>query len=296
MAAWHWNPTGTWSDAAHQAATSPAAANSKPPIRYILSYALPHRGFANERCRPVERVQISSTGKAIPISPANSPANPIRCTRNGIIVDLQSEKQINAGAHPVGLALCKNFFKFEYWGGHRNALDFDGGPKGEWKVFQTPAKSRMEKWNSNTRSRRQARLHPLRPPLDVRNPQTPDDEHDATDVRNCVGYAIQKIEVGAWTRQRISFRLQNPRRNPPTPTQPRPSTPGFNRRRPRRRRLPAHWLRPLLHQRHHQQSARDDSRHHGSTARRTMPPPQIAYIEKRGYPIGYIEMGEEPDR
>ena len=30
-------------------------------------------------------------------------------------------------------------------------------------------------------------------------------------------------------------------------------------------------------------------------AHRKIPPPQIAYIEKRGYPVRYVEMGEEPD-
>src|SRR5262249_11295774 len=82
MAAWHWNPAGTWSDATHQSAYFTGSTELKVPIRYILSYALPHRGFATSGDRPVQG-RIFSIGKAIPISPANSPANRTRFIPNG---------------------------------------------------------------------------------------------------------------------------------------------------------------------------------------------------------------------
>ena len=46
MAAWHWNAEGTWSDAAHRSGYFTGSTELKEPIRYILAYALPHRGFA----------------------------------------------------------------------------------------------------------------------------------------------------------------------------------------------------------------------------------------------------------
>ena len=82
MAAWHWNENGTWSDAAHQSGYFTGSTELKEPIRYILSYALPHRGFATSGDRPVQG-PILATGKAIRISPANSPAKVMRYIRNG---------------------------------------------------------------------------------------------------------------------------------------------------------------------------------------------------------------------
>src|SRR5205807_10661788 len=43
MAAWHWTENGNWSDAAHKSGYFTGSTELKEPIRYILSYALPHR-------------------------------------------------------------------------------------------------------------------------------------------------------------------------------------------------------------------------------------------------------------
>ena len=53
MAAWHWTENGTWSDAAHRRGYFTGSTDLKEPIRYILAYALPHRGFATSADRPV---------------------------------------------------------------------------------------------------------------------------------------------------------------------------------------------------------------------------------------------------
>src|SRR5437016_1476687 len=52
-----------------------------------------------------------------------------------VIVDLQSDKQINAARIQWASPFAKTY-QVEYWVG-TNALDFDGGPKGEWKVFHS---------------------------------------------------------------------------------------------------------------------------------------------------------------
>src|SRR5882672_12164927 len=45
MAAWHWTENGTWSDAAHRSGYFTSSSELKEPLRYILQYSLPHRGF-----------------------------------------------------------------------------------------------------------------------------------------------------------------------------------------------------------------------------------------------------------
>src|SRR5215470_8053416 len=54
MAAWHWTENGTWSDPAHKSGYFTGSAELKEPLRYILAYALPHRGFSTSGDRPVQ--------------------------------------------------------------------------------------------------------------------------------------------------------------------------------------------------------------------------------------------------
>ena len=42
--AWHWNPSGTWSDAAHQSGYFTGSSELKDFIRHSYGYPLPHRG------------------------------------------------------------------------------------------------------------------------------------------------------------------------------------------------------------------------------------------------------------
>src|SRR5712664_4374364 len=59
MAAWHWTENGTWSDAAHRSGYFTGSTDLKEPIRYILAYALPHRGFSTSGDRPIEGPNLS---------------------------------------------------------------------------------------------------------------------------------------------------------------------------------------------------------------------------------------------
>src|SRR5215472_3279190 len=53
MAAWHWTENGTWSDPAHKSGYFTGSTELKEPVRYILSYALTHRGFSTSGDRPL---------------------------------------------------------------------------------------------------------------------------------------------------------------------------------------------------------------------------------------------------
>src|SRR5689334_25156005 len=46
MTAWHWTENGAWSDAAHKSGYFTASSELKEPLKYILQYSLPHRGFS----------------------------------------------------------------------------------------------------------------------------------------------------------------------------------------------------------------------------------------------------------
>jgi len=120
-------------------------------------------------------------------------------------------------------------------------------------------------------------------------------EHGSEDVRNCVGYAIQEISPGTISPQGAFAEVEK------SPTEPATT-----------------YCASSIDPWHSAEDVRDDGfyQHSGfdtfftSGITNSLPAmipvtmlygtpddaaAQIAYIEKRGYPIGYIEMGEEPD-
>src|SRR5438034_2920299 len=150
MAAWHWNPNGSWSDAAHQSGYFTGSTELKTPIRYILSYALPHRGFATSGDRPVQGPNLLYW-KSNPYLTSKFTGESDALHPQWVIVDLQSDKQINAARIQWASPFAKTY-QVEYWVG-TNALDFDGGPKGEWKVFHSgKIENRSEEHTSELQS------------------------------------------------------------------------------------------------------------------------------------------------
>ena len=291
MAAWHWNPNGSWSDAAHQGGYFTGSTELKNPIRYILSYALPHRGFATSGDRPVQGPNLLYW-KSNPYLTSKFTGESDALHPQWVIVDLQSEKQISAARILWASPFAKTY-QVEYWVG-TDALDFDKGPNGEWKVFTSgkmqsaPGGTQVLQLSDSPVSTRYVRIL-------MSESSNTCDEHDPNDTRNCVGYAIQQIELGS-TDVRGKF----------SPA-PRDSA-------ERAITYTASSIDPW----HSAEDARDggDYQHTGfdlfftSGLTNNLPAmipvtmlygtpddaaAQIGYIEKRGYPISYIEMGEEPD-
>ena len=291
MAAWHWNPNGSWSDAAHQSGYFTGSTELKTPIRYILSYALPHRGFATSGDRPVQGPDLLYW-KSNPYLTSKFTGESDVLHPQWVIVDLQSDKQINAARIQWASPFAKTY-QVEYWVG-TNALDFDGGPKGEWKVFHS---GKIENAQGGTQILKLADTPISSRYVRIMMSESSNtcDEHDPSDIRNCVGYAVQQIELG-------SSDASGKFASAPKGSGERPTT------------YSASSIDPW----HSAEDVRDggDYQHTGfdlfftSGMTNNLPAMipvtllygtpedaagQIAYIEKRGYPISFIEMGEEPD-
>ena len=291
MAAWRWNPNGSWSDAAHQSGYFTGSTELKTPIRYILSYALPHRGFATSGDRPVQGPDLLYW-KSNPYLTSKFTGESDVLHPQWVIVDLQSDKQINAARIQWASPFAKTY-QVEYWVG-TNALDFDGGPKGEWKVFHS---GKIENAQGGTQILKLADTPISSRYVRIMMSESSNtcDEHDPSDIRNCVGYAVQQIELG-------SSDASGKFASAPKGSGERPTT------------YSASSIDPW----HSAEDVRDggDYQHTGfdlfftSGMTNNLPAMipvtllygtpedaagQIAYIEKRGYPISFIEMGEEPD-
>ncbi len=293
MAAWHWTENGTWSDAAHRSGYFTGSTDLKEPIRYILAYALPHRGFATSGDRPVAGPNLTYW-KSNPYLTSKFTGESDTLHPQWVVVDLQAEKPVNA-VRIVWANPYATIYEVEYWVG-TGALDFDGGPKGEWKVFPSGALKHAPGGTV------MVKLTDAPPPVATRylrilmtESSGTCDEHGAEDVRNCVGYAIQQIAAGTLNASGAFVAVTK------TPDQKLTTYAVSSID-------PWHSEDDVNASGSYQHTGFDLFFTSGLTNNLPAMIPvtmlygtpddaaaQIAYIERRGYPIGYIEMGEEPD-
>ena len=291
MAAWHWTENGTWSDAAHRSGYFTGSTDLKEPIRYILAYALPHRGFATSGDRPIQGPNLTYW-KSNPYLTSKFTGESDALHPQWVVVDLQAEKPVSA----IRIAWASPYatsYQVEYWVG-TNALDFDGGPKGEWMVFPSGAlKNAQGGTVTLTVTDAPASTRFVR--ILMTESSNTCDEHGPGDVRNCVGYAIQLIEAGTLDATGAFVEVT---------------------KQPDERRTtyavssidPWHAAGDVDDGGAYQHTGFDLFFTSGLTNNLPAMIPvtmlygtpddaaaQIAYIERRGYAIGYIEMGEEPD-
>ena len=292
MAAWHWNDNGAWSDAANHSGYFTGSVELKDPIRYILSYPLPHRGFATSGDRPVPGAN-HTYWKSNPYLTSKFTGESDSLHPQWVVVDLKAGKPVSTvqivWANPYATS-----YQVQYWVG-TGALDFDEGPKGEWKTFPSgdlrnaTGGAVVLKFNGSPVTARYLRI------LMTASSNTCD-LHGSTDVRNCVGYAIQEIHAGAVDASGAFVDAAQGATGRNAPSYVASSIDPWHAAADRNttgsyqhtgfdlfftsgltNNLPAMIPVTLLY------GTPDDAA------------AQIAYIEKRGYPLSYIEMGEEPD-
>jgi hypothetical protein len=289
MAAWHWTENGEWSDAAHKSGYFTGSPELKEPLRYILSYALPHRGFSTSGDRPIEGPNLSYW-KSNPYLTSKFTGESDAAHPQWVVTDLRSEKPVNA----VRIAWADPYaatYRVEYWAG-KNALDFDDGPDGEWKLFPSGAQKHAKggtvvlKVSGAPVTTRYVRIW-------MTESSNTCDLHGSGDVRNCVGYAIERLEPGCVD---ANGAFTGPAPPNPSPTYASSSID------------PWHSAADANTSGGGQHSGFDLFFTSGLTNNLPALVPvtmlygtpddaaaEIAYLEKRGYPIAGIEMGEEPD-
>ena len=291
MAAWHWNANGRWSDPAHQSGYFTGSTEFKEPIRYILAYALPHRGFATSGDRPLAGPNLTYW-KSNPYLTSKFTGESDSLHPQWVVVDLQTEKAVNA----IRIAWASPYatkYQVEYWAG-TDALNFDAGPKGEWKVFPTGA-YHDAKGATLTLKLRDAPVSARYFRVLMTQSSNTCDEHGADDIRNCVGYAIQQIQMGTINAHGAFVAI-------PSDADEKRTTYCVSSI------DPWHSADDVNDSGGYQHTGFDLLFTSGITNNLPAMVPvtmlygtpedaaaQIAYIKTRGYNVGYIEMGEEPD-
>ncbi len=292
MAAWHWTENGTWSDPAHKSGYFTGSTDLKDPTRYILAYALPHRGFSTSGDRPIQAPNLSYW-KSNPYLTSKFTGESDALHPQWVILDLRAPQPVSAvqivWADPFAVT-----YQVEYWDG-KYALDFDRGPEGSWKTFPNGS-LKNAKGGAVT-------LKLSDPPVTTQyirvlmtESSNTCDLHGSSDIRNCVGYAIQEIHAGSIDAAGSFIDVKKDAAGKDQPTYCSSSID------------PWHSADDVNATGNYQHTGFDLFFTSGITNNLPAMIPvtmlygtpddsaaQIAYIEKRGYPIAYIEMGEEPD-
>jgi hypothetical protein len=291
MAAWHWNATGKWSDPAHQRGYFTGSDDLGEPIRYILSYALPHRGFSTSGDAPLQGPNLSYW-KSNPYLTSKFTGESDALHPQWVVADLQSEKPVNA----ISIAWRDPFaisYQVEYWVG-TDALDFDAGPKGEWKVFPAGAVRKSSGGNITLKlGETPVPTRYVRVLMSVSSNTC--DGHGPDDARNCAGYAMESLRAGTVDANGAFADVQKTVNEKPTIYESSSIDPW-------------HSAGDVNATGNYQHTGFDLLFTSGLTHQLPAMVPvtmlygtpedaaaQVSYIEKRKYPLAYVEMGEEPD-
>jgi len=289
--AWHWNPKGTWS-AAGEKGYFVGDANPTEFIRHSFGYPLPHAGYSQPDGRGYSRLTDGDTNtywKSNPYLTKAYTGEDDSLHPQWVIVDLATSQQISA----IRIAWADPYAKkylVQYWTGLN---PIEEAAKGSWVTFPGG--------NVSDGKGGDATLQLSRTPLPVRwvriwmtESSATCDTHGPDDRRNCLGYAIKELYLGTTS---ADGRLHDVVRHTSDRAQSNTYCSSVD---------PWHESTVVNHQ--GDQVGFDLFYTSGIT--RGLPAmipvamlydtpenaaAEIQYIEKRGYPISYIEMGEEPD-
>lgn len=294
--AWHWNSEGTWSDPSGQGYFT-GSPNPTQELRHSYGYALPHRGTTrNARGGGLYYSRLTDGDEtsywksnpylAKPFTGDEDSAHP-----QWVLIDLGSMQPVNAIRIVWAQPYATNY-TVQFWtGGETNPRQ---ATSGLWQSF--PA-GRITGGHGGTATLSLTRFQV--PTRYVRVFMTASsntcDTHGSSDPRNCVGYAIAELSIGTIAANG-SFQdiVKHGKTNEQTHTIASSVDPwhqasdlnvpagehvGFDFffKSGITRGLPTMVPTALLY------GQPEDSAN------------EIAWLKQRGYPISYIELGEEPD-
>jgi len=294
--AWHWNPQGTWSDPAGKGYFTGSATPGAEPIRHSYGYPLPHRGVTHDDGTDMVGYSRLTDGdestywKSNPYLTRMFTGEDDALHPQWVFLDLGNKFDVNA----IRISWAEPYatkYVVQYWTGED---PIKKPTAGAWQAFPAGA---IENWKGGN-----ARLRLSNEPISVQfvrvwmtASSNTCDTHGSADKRNCVGYAIRELYLGTLTPD---GKFHDLLRHTPDQDQSATYCSSVD---------PWHEPRDL------DEKAGDQvgfDLFYTSGATRGLPAmipiamiygtpedatAEIAYIEKRGYAISYVEMGEEPD-
>jgi F5/8 type C domain len=293
--AWHWNPQGTWSNAKDKNGYFTGSAEPGEFLRKSYGYALPHRGTTRSDEGQLEYSRLTDSDpqsywKSNPYLTEKFTKESDTLHPQWVVLDFGAPQEISA----IEIAWANPYatkYSVEYWTGKEDALAKQD--QGTWVKFP--------KGDVSAGAGGKAPLRLADQPITARflrvwmtESSNTCDTQGSGDARNCVGYAINEIAAGNYNSRGEFVDLVHH-----TPGQAQTSTQVSSID-------PWHRETDLISSRI--QTGFDLFFASGYTNHLPAMIPvamvyatpedsaaEIAYLEKRGYPVSHIEMGEEPD-
>jgi hypothetical protein len=295
ISAWHWNPNGTWSDASHQSGYFTGSSEPSEMIRHSFFYALPHRGDTRNGGTEYGYSRLtdgdtSTYWKSNPYLTRPFTGESDALHPQWVVIDLGSMERVSTLRIDWATPYAHQY-DVQYWSG-RDPMDFP--TQGVWTLFP---RGEITDGKGGT-----VTLTLSDDPLRVRfiriwmtQSSNTCDSHGAADRRDCVGYAVNEVYVGNISDdgkfvdllhhspdqgQSVTYVSSTDPWHAATDLNPQGGdqtgfdlffTSGITNH------LPAMIPVAVLYGTPEDAAA------------------EIAYLKKRGYPVGYVEMGEEPD-
>jgi hypothetical protein len=295
-AAWHWNPNGTWSDASRQSGYFTGSSEPGEFIRHSYGYPLPHRGNTHGDGRSASKYSRITDGdpnsywKSNPYLSSQYTGEADGLHPQWVIVDLGGVERIDTlridWANPYA-----TMYEVQYWNSDKEPLS--NPTDGVWTAFsrgivaQGKGGTEMLKLSPELVAVRYLRIW-------MTKSSNTSETHDQ-DPRSSAGYAIRDLYVGTLSSDGQFVDLV---RHVPDQDQTVVFTSSVD---------PWHAASDLALEAG-DQTGLDLFYTSGITNKLPAMIPiamlygtpedaaaEIAYVHKRGYPISYIEMGEEPD-
>jgi hypothetical protein len=300
--AWHWNPKGTWSDASGKGYFTGDATPTQEMIRHSYGYSLPHRGFTRnggtefDGFSRLDDGDLQSYWKSNPYLTKDYTGEDDSIHPQWVVIALDKPEKLNVirimWAEPYA-----RVYEVQYWVGDGDAVDEQD--KGTWRTFPLGTVTDGKGGDSPLRLHSSPISTKYVRVLMTRSSNTCD-THGSSDHRNCVGYAIREIYLGTIDekeefkdllhhspdqKQTLTLCSSVDPWHEPNNLYVAPDRmesgdqPGFDLffKSGITRSLPAIIPVAMAY------STPEDAA------------AQLTYIKKRGYPVSYIEMGEEPD-
>ena len=300
--AWHWNPKGTWSDPAGKGYFTGDATPTGEMIRHSYGYPLRHRGFTRNGGTEFDGFSRLDDGdpqsywKSNPYLTKQFTGEDDSLHPQWVVIALDKTENVNAIRIDWTDPYAQDF-EVQYWTGDGDAMDDQD--KGAWKTFSHGAVTQA-KGGTTTLGLDESAVTAKYVRIVMTRSSNTCDTHGSADRRNCVGYAIRELYLGNLDnqgefkdllhhspdqKQTLTLCSSVDPWHEPSDLYLAPDRmesgdqPGFDLffTSGITRGLPAIVPVAMLY------STPEDAA------------AQMTYIKKRGYPVSYIEMGEEPD-
>ncbi len=293
--AWHWNPKGTWSDPGGRGYFT-GSATPVETIRYSYGYSLPRRGFTRNDGTDTAGFSRLTDGdtstfwKSNPYLAQHFTGEDDSLHPQWIVIDLAQVQQVDSLRIAWAVPYATHYLA-QYWTGDDPIRT---PTRGVWQTFPTGTIENGKGGSETIRFAAAAMPVRFLRILMTESSNTCGSEA-AGDQRNCVGYAISEIYLGTSTpdgefhdivrhtpdqEQTVTYCSSvDPWHEPSDLGSTKEAQMGFDLFYTSgvTRGLPAMIPVALLYDNPENAAA------------------EIAYLEKRNYPISYVEMGEEAD-